>query len=198
MASEKNHHECEHEELEDDGSATVLESPGSRRLFIIGPITEGLLRQLAPALYYLDSTPEDPIEIFISSGGGDVDSGIAIFGLIKQMKSYIVMTGFGTVQSMAAVIFQAADERVLEEGTRYMIHDGSVAMPMTDLNAHMTRASEMAKVNEWCNKEISKRSGISMKEIIELSRAETYYSAQEAVKFGFADRVLKPKKRYRK
>ena len=181
------------EELAPESAKVDVNIP-LRKIYMIGAIEESTVAGLAPLLDAFDRDPK-PLDIVICSAGGSVEAGIAIYGMVRQVRSHVTMTGFGQVQSMASIIMQAADHRILEESCRFMIHDGTVESPETELQKHITRAKETEIVNNWCNNILVTRSRLSLKKITELSSRETYMSAAEAVKLGFADEVLKPRRR---
>ena len=72
----------------------------------------------------LEEIPEtDVIEVHINSNGGDVGEGVAIYNLLKQKKcKELVAYVDGFAWSVASVILQAADRRVMGLGTSLLIH----------------------------------------------------------------------------
>ena len=73
----------------------------------------------------LEEIPEtDVIEVHINSNGGDVGEGVAIYNLLKQKKcKELVAYVDGFAWSVASVILQAADRRVMGLGTSLLIHN---------------------------------------------------------------------------
>jgi len=61
-------------------------------------------------------------EVYINSEGGYVDVGFDIHDYLRSLKLPIKTIGVGLVASIATVIFMAGDERILKEGTQFMIH----------------------------------------------------------------------------
>lgn len=66
----------------------------------------------------------DTIELHINSYGGSVKEGVAIYNLLKQKKcKEIVAYVDGFAYSIASVILQAADRRIMGLGTSLLIHN---------------------------------------------------------------------------
>ena len=66
------------------------------------------------------------LSIKINSGGGDVIEGFAIYDYLNTIKKSGVTVnteGIGIVGSIATVIFQAGDERMLHPNTEFFIHN---------------------------------------------------------------------------
>jgi len=176
-------------------SAQHQYDPDSRTFYIYEDITLDLARSFIPMFRAIDSTPGD-ITIMICSGGGDCYAGNAIFTAINNARNRTTIIGCGMVFSMAAVLLQAADERILEENCRFMFHDVSIAT-LRDVPYHqlMNISKDAQALLDYNLKVISDRSGIPMNELRNISRQEIWMSAKEAVKHGFADKVIKLKKK---
>lgn len=130
-----------------------------------------------------------PLDVHINSGGGDVADGIAIASAIRAYPGKKRTVVDGMAASIASVIAQAGDERIVEPGAMLMIHD-----PLT---ACMGNQADFEKVAETLGKhgdnlaqQYAERSGTkSAAEWRDVMRAEAWYTADEAVAAGLADRV---------
>jgi len=130
-----------------------------------------------------------PLDVHINSGGGDVSDGIAIASAIRAYPGRKRTVVDGMAASIASVIAQAGDERIVEPGAMLMIHD-----PLT---ACMGNQADFEKVAETLGKhgdnlaqQYADRSGTkSAAEWREVMRQEAWYTADEAVAAGLADRV---------
>ncbi|MGH9380864.1 MAG: ATP-dependent Clp protease proteolytic subunit [Thermoanaerobaculia bacterium] len=70
-----------------------------------------------------------PIEVQINSPGGSIFAGFALIDFIRDLRDRghrITMVGLGMVASMAGVLLQAADERVMGQNAFLLIHEGSL------------------------------------------------------------------------
>ena len=79
------------------------------------------------AKYFRDqlaAIPEDhTIELHINSNGGSVKEGVTIYNLLKQSGSHVKGIVDGVAYSVAFVILQACDERIMGVGTTALIHE---------------------------------------------------------------------------
>lgn len=138
----------------------------------------------------LAEIPEtDTIELHINSYGGSVKEGVAIYNQLKQKKcKEIVAYVDGFAYSIASIILQAADRRVMGLGTSLLIHNMwlSVAGNAEDLR----KAADDLDVLMESNRQIyMERVNITEDELIEMLNAETYLTPQQAVEMGFADEI---------
>jgi len=129
-----------------------------------------------------------PLEIHINSGGGDVFDGIAIGNAIRKHKGMVTTVNDGVAASIASVILQAGQERVVEPGSMVMVHDA--------FGMCIGNAAEMAKMTEVLDKNsdniasiYAERAGGTPAQWRATMKDETWYTADEAVEAGLADRV---------
>jgi ATP-dependent protease ClpP protease subunit len=57
-----------------------------------------------------------------SSGGGSVDAGMALYGFLRSLPVPLVMHNVGSVDSVANVVFLAADERYASPHAMFLLH----------------------------------------------------------------------------
>lgn len=138
----------------------------------------------------LAEIPEtDTIELHINSYGGSVKEGVAIYNQLKQKKcKEIVAYVDGFAYSIASIILQAADRRVMGLGTSLLIHNMwlAVAGNAEDLR----KAADDLDVLMESNRQIyMEKVNITEEELIEMLNAETYLTPQQAVDMGFADEI---------
>lgn len=135
------------------------------------------------------------ITVNINSGGGDVIEGFAIYDYLQSLKKsghYITTVGQGIVGSIATVIFQAGDKRELHPNTEFFIHNPYVTPfgePM-DASKAGALADMLKKTEEKILDFYVKHTNKSEDDIRVKMNAQTSFSADEAVEWGFADGVL--------
>lgn len=129
-----------------------------------------------------------PLEVHISSGGGDVFQGLAIGEAIRSYKGRVTTIVDGIAASIASVIAQAGQQRVMAPGSMMMIHDA--------FGSCVGNTAEMAKMAETLDKVsanlaavYASRAGRTADYWRGQMRDETWYTAEEAVDAGLADRV---------
>jgi ATP-dependent Clp protease protease subunit len=98
-----------------------------RHILITGEINDLVAKITVEKLLALSSENDEPINIFISSPGGHVESGDMIHDIIKFIKPEVRTIGSGWVASAGALIFIAADKsrRFCLPNTRFLIHQPS-------------------------------------------------------------------------
>lgn len=138
----------------------------------------------------LEEIPEgDTIELHINSYGGSVKEGVAIYNLLKQKKcKEIVAYVDGFAYSIASVILQAADRRIMGVGTSILIHN--MWMTASGNAEYLRKTADDLDVLMESNRQIYlERAKISEEELIEMMNAETFLTPEQAVEKGFADEV---------
>lgn len=137
----------------------------------------------------LDGIEASTINLRINSPGGDVFDGLAMYNALKNHSAKVIATIDGIALSAASFIAMAADEIVMERNAQMMIHDAmGVAI---GLNA--TEMQDMVNLLEKNSDNIAdiyaQKAGGTVESWREAMKAETWYSAEEAVAAGLADRV---------
>jgi ATP-dependent Clp endopeptidase proteolytic subunit ClpP len=130
----------------------------------------------------------DRIKVHINSPGGSVFEGLAIYNALKSTRATIETHADALAASIASVIFQAGDKRVMAPHSRLMIHE---AANMADGNAEeLTKMVE--RLNDASNNIASvyaERAGKDPTHWRDLMRAETWFSEAAAVEAGLADAI---------
>lgn len=129
------------------------------------------------------------IELHINSYGGSVKEGIAIYNQLKQKKcKEIVAYVDGFAYSIAAIIMQAADRRIMGVGTSLLIHN--MWMTVAGNANELRKAADDLDVLMESNRQIfMERVNITEDELIEMLENETYLTPEQAIEMGFADEV---------
>jgi len=146
-------------------------------------------------LHMLDSMNQEPITIIMNNLGGDVFHGMAIYDAIRKCKSHVTIHATGYVMSMGSLILQAADERVMSPNAVMMIHHGYDSQ-----SNHVKVVRNWVKFGERFDKEVvnniylsriqQRHPDFTMAKLDKLLNFDTILTAQEAVSYGLANRVL--------
>ncbi len=167
----------------------------SRTIFLIGDTDEGMFNQAIKLLHALDRTGCDPITVELNSPGGSVYQGMAIYDSLLRCQSPIIIIGSGEVSSMASVILQAGDIRLLTPSTFLTIHHASVERrSKMRMEESLSDAKDCVKIENRSMGVLAERMGKTMAEFREWCRIDRMLSAREAVKLGLADDILKTKR----
>lgn len=129
-----------------------------------------------------------PIALRINSPGGDVFAARAIQAAIEAYEGEIVAHVDGHAASAASLIAVAADRCVMASGAFMMIHKAwTIALGNAD--DFLQTAGLLEKVDGSLADTYAAKSGAEASEIAELMRAETWFTAKEAVDAGLADEI---------
>jgi ATP-dependent Clp protease protease subunit len=118
----------EKEEKEERGvgiiSAKLLKA---RTILINGPIEEDLGERVITQALVLDSDSHEPIRVLVTTPGGMVDVGFAIYDILRYVESKVICIGAGFVASMGVPIMLSVprQDRYTLPNTRFMMHQPS-------------------------------------------------------------------------
>lgn len=149
-------------------------------------------KEFAAALDAIPANVEE-IRLHLNSPGGDVFDGIAIVNALRSHRARVVAVVDGIAASAASFIACAADETIMAPNSELMIHD---AWGLCVGNA--TEMKSMAEMLDHISDNIAsiyaEKAGTDVALWRDAMSTETWYSADEAVEAGLADRVEKAKK----
>ena len=131
----------------------------------------------------------ETINLYVNSPGGSVFDGTAIMNALRRHKARVVATVDGLAASAASFIVQAADEVVMGFGSEMMIHDASAVCWGNAADMEET-AKVLNQLSETIASVYAERAGGTTEEWRTAMHAETWYTAEEAVASGLADRVV--------
>lgn len=137
----------------------------------------------------LASANGDDVMLNIASSGGDVFAASEIYTMLQQYNGKIIGTVQGLAASAASIIAMACDHLVMSPTSQLMIHRSwTVVQGNTiDLN-HGSYVS--AKVDESIAAAYQQKTGKNQDEILQMMTQETWLTAEDAVKQGFADEIM--------
>jgi len=132
------------------------------------------------------------LNIYINSGGGDVFAGQAIYSMLKRHKANKTVYVDGLAASIASVIAMAGDKVIMPKNAMMMIHH--VASGAWGSASYLREVADMIdKAEESIYPVYEDRTGLPHDDILAMIDAETWFTAEEAVKKGFADEIEKEK-----
>ena len=142
----------------------------------------------------INSISADVINVYISSYGGEVQAGLAIYNALKRHKAKVRTICDGFACSIASVIFMAGEERIMNDSSLLMIHN---AWSCAEGNAKELKkiAEDLEKITEASVTAYKAHSTLSEEEIVEMMDNETWISPEEAVEYGFATSIEKTKQK---
>ncbi len=136
----------------------------------------------------LDELNVAQLNVHINSPGGDAFGGIAMYNALRQHPARKVVYIDGLAASAASVVAMAGDEIVMNAGSQMMVHDAAgiaigFALDMEKM------ASELNKLSDGVAGIYAKRAKGKRDDFRQAMRDESWYTDQEAVEAGLADRI---------
>lgn len=128
------------------------------------------------------------INLRINSPGGDVFEARAMATAIKAHDGKVTAYVDGLAASAATTVAAAAAEVEIAPGSFYMIHN-AWTLAMGDKNSFRETANLLDKVDGAILDDYVAKTGKTSDQIVAWMDAETWFTAQEAVDNGFANRV---------
>ncbi|GAA2022470.1 head maturation protease, ClpP-related [Pseudokineococcus marinus] len=128
------------------------------------------------------------VELHVNSPGGEVWEGLAIYNALRQHPARVVVVVDGIAASAASVVAMAGDEVVMSPGAELMVHD-AWGLCVGDAAEMERMAADLSRESQNLAGLYARRAGGTADEWRDVMRAETWFTAEEAVASGLADRV---------
>ncbi|MDE3269726.1 MAG: ATP-dependent Clp protease proteolytic subunit [Pseudomonadota bacterium] len=168
----------------------------SRALFISEGIDAKVARRVISDLLVLDREASDPITVYINSPGGEINSGFAIFDVMRYINSTVRIINAGLCASIATIINVAAskENRFALPNSQFLIHQplimGHVEGQASDLEI---TAREILKTREKINRLLSEECGQALERVSEDTIRDYWMNAEEALAYGLVSKIISSK-----
>lgn len=137
----------------------------------------------------IQGVTSNKINVHINSYGGDVSEGLAIYNTLKNSKAKVTTYCDGFACSAASVIFMAGDERIMNSASLLMIHN-AWSSGYGNANELRKQAEDLDKITQASRSAYMAHVNISEGELIQLMDDETWLTAEESLKQGFATSIV--------
>lgn len=136
----------------------------------------------------LNSITASAIDLHLNSPGGSVFDGVAIYSALKNHSATVDVHIDGLAASAASFVAMAGDTISIEKPAKVMIHDASglVAGNAPDMRG---MADLLDELSDTIAEIYSDRAGGEISDWRDKMRAETWFSSEQAVAAGLADRI---------
>lgn len=162
-----------------------------RTVLIYGEITQELAKDVTSQLLLLAALSDDPINVYINSPGGHVESGDTIHDVIRFIKPKVNVIGTGWVASAGITIYLGAEKenRYSLPNTHYMIHQpaGGVQGQSTEIQIE---AKEIIRTRERINRLIAEATGQSIEKVQKDTDRNFWMSVDEAKDYGIVGKII--------
>ncbi|MEO1091134.1 MAG: ATP-dependent Clp protease proteolytic subunit [Pseudomonadota bacterium] len=163
-----------------------------RHVLITGAINDRVARGTAERLLALAAAGDEPINVFISSPGGHVESGDMIHDVIKFISPEVRTIGTGWVASAGALIFVAVpkEQRFCLPNTRFLLHQpsGGVGGRAADIEI---QADEIVKMRGRFYRIFADATGQTVERVQRDMERDFWLGTDEALAYGLLGKVIK-------
>ena len=163
-----------------------------RILFLSGEVCADTMDTLVAQMLFLDAQSNDPINLYINSGGGECYSGLELVSVMRHIKSPVYTTILGCAASMGAVIASSGEKghRRALKYSRFMIHQPSSGVGYSTFRDQQIHLKEMESLKWDLYEVLAENSGKTKEEIEQLCDRDNWMKPQEAIANGFIDSIV--------
>ena len=170
-----------------------------RIIFLGTPINSEVANVIVAQLLLLDAqNPEQDIQIYINSPGGEVYAGLAIYDTMQLVSAPISTICVGIAMSMGSVILMAGEKgkRLALPNSRIMIHQGSSGFRGNTPDVEV-QANEILFLRDTMLNLYEEHTGLDKEKIKKDMERDYFMSPGEAKDYGLIDRVVSPRENVR-
>lgn len=167
-----------------------------RIVFLNTPINDRVANTIIAQLLFLErEDPERDINLYITSPGGVIRSGFAIYDTMKLISPDVSTICLGMAASMASFLLAGG-----AKGKRY-------ALPNSTIHTHQAMggaqgqasdieiaAREILRLERQLNTILAENTGQPYEKVAQDSNRDFYLTAEEALEYGWIDEILTSKK----
>ena len=163
-----------------------------RVILLEGEVHDQMANLIVAQLLFLESdNPDKDISLYINSPGGSVTAGMAIYDTMNFIKPAIHTIVMGQAASMGSLLATAGDpgHRYILPNARHMIHQplGGASGQATDVEI---QARELLRWKKVLTDVYVRHTGKSFEELRDDMERDFFMTADEAVKYNLADKIL--------
>lgn len=148
-------------------------------------------RICAQMLMLAAEDPKSDIWLYINSPGGSITAGMAIYDTMQLIQPDVVTVATGMAASMGQHLLSAGakGKRYITPHARVLMHQpsGGAGGSATDIRIN---ADLIIKMKHELAEITADNTGHTVEEIIADSDRDHWFSAQEALEYGFVDHII--------
>lgn len=134
------------------------------------------------------AAPDEPLDVYINSGGGYVDAGNEIYSTLLSHRERVTIHIESIAASAASIIAMAGRSEISPVGI-LMIHNvsGGASGDYHEMEktAEILKQYNAALCAAYCAK-----TGKKLDDMLKLMDRETWLTAEQAVRMGFVDKIM--------
>jgi ATP-dependent Clp protease protease subunit len=163
-----------------------------RIILLSNPINDQTASVVVAQLLHLSNEdPEAPIQMYISSPGGVVYSGLGIYDTMKMIPNQIHTVAVGFTASFGTILLTAGTK-----GHRYTLPHATIHMhqPLGGTQGQASdieiQANEILRLKKLLNVILAESTDKTIEDIEADTNRDFYLTAEQAVEYGLVDHVL--------
>ncbi|MCR3749815.1 ATP-dependent Clp protease, protease subunit [Lentzea californiensis] len=172
---------------------SVYERLLRERIIVLGSqVEEGIANQITAQLLLLAAEdPDKDITLYINSPGGSVTAGMAIFDTMQLIQPDVATYAMGLAASMGQFLLSAGTpgKRHALPHARILMHQPSAGVGGTAADIAI-QADMLTRTKREMAELIAEHTGQSLETITRDSDRDRWFTAQEALEYGFVDKVV--------
>lgn len=166
----------------------------SRKVFIEGEINAVTACEFVKQVLHLNREDvRTPIDVFINSAGGEINSGMLMYDVIQSSKAPIRLFCMGKAYSMAALLFAsgAKGRRYMLSHSELMLHEPLLGDRIGGNSSSLKSISDsLQETKRKMNQILAKHTGKSEEEVEKATGFDHYFSPEESISFGLCDEII--------
>jgi len=131
------------------------------------------------------------LNLLISSPGGNVDPGIAIYNFLRGLPIEVITHNYGSCDSIAALVFCAGRERYTVANSRFLIH--GIGLTFQNQRFNETNLQEtldsLKNQRETISKIIAKECNKKVEDVEKDMLKGIVLNPEEAIKYGLVTKI---------
>ncbi|HEY8471690.1 MAG TPA: ATP-dependent Clp protease proteolytic subunit [Natronosporangium sp.] len=175
--------------LDDQLAARLLQ----QRIIVLGTeVDDQVANRLCAQLLLLSAEdPRTDISLYINSPGGSVSAGLAIYDTMRLIPNDVSTLAMGLAASMGQFLLCAGTpgKRYSLPHAQVLMHQGSAGFGGTAADVEIY-AEQLARTSDLMTRLTAKHTGQPVEVIERDSQRDRWFSAEEALAYGFIDRIL--------
>ncbi|GAA1914520.1 ClpP family protease [Nocardioides marmoribigeumensis] len=164
-----------------------------QRIIVLGEaLEEGNGNRLMHQLLLLSAEdPRSDISLWINSPGGSVSAMLAIHDVMRLVPNDVSTLAMGMAASAGQFLLSAGTpgKRYALPHARVLLHQGSAGIGGTAIDIEI-QAEDLRKTRDTVIGLVAEHTGQDVATIERDSRRDRWFDAQEALAYGFVDRVI--------
>lgn len=175
--------------LDDQLASRLLQ----QRIIVLGTeVDDQVANRICAQLLLLSAEdPRSDISLYVNSPGGSVSAGLAIYDTMRLIPNDVSTLVLGLAASMGQFLLTAgtAGKRFSLPHAQVLMHQGSAGFGGTAADIEIY-AGQLERIGRLMTRLTSEHTGQPEERIERDSRRDAWFDADEALEYGFIDRIV--------